>query len=394
MAKRAAQDGRAAELAAREAAVAETPVRSAPISPRGENAVALSARGEKQAALSPRGEKPALNQALRAYIEQQSGRPRFETADPRSRREQARQALNTATAGQILLGYWLAEIRAEEGQEAFQQAYAELNLGKSPAYRAIEHFSIFNQFDDIEVVQALGTLDPSAFRALRLSREEWCNFAKGGAVHELTLDQARELSFTELQKHERDWRLQDERIQALEKRNTDLANDLEVVQDKLNNATRVDPAGKLTKRDLWRRRKKLSAHGLAELAQRVAIEAGRLLKELTDPDSLPTSADDKLADKALCTAVQLEMAAARAAWEEVLGAFQVGLKGRVSTSAGDVPVMTRVEINDARTLRATMAEFTQKELDHLTALNYARDALDGETERGATPKAFRKLRKA
>ena len=145
--------------------------------------------------------------------------------------------------------------------------------------------------------------------------------------------------------------------------------------------------------DAWRRKRRLSAHGLAELLQRTSAELQRVVEELCDPNVQPTNSDEVLSDKALCTGIVLELAAAKASLDDVYTGAHQRLEGRLSTNPNDLPVLTAAEAREARRRRAVMAEFSTRELEASDAVAYMRNELDGANERGAPPAAVKQLRK-
>lgn len=384
MAKRPpARDSRADELIARGSAVLESGSEMAPM--RGRSPAAQLATGDRSdlhevSRISDRSDISPVDTITAdevAYL-----RTRWGISDDATPAELMRSAVeDTQTAMHRILragaAFLLLKQAMPRGQ--FLPAVAATGLAPQRAHEAMQ-------------------LERARLRMPEAEREKFLAIPKTKALMIASLDAETANSILGGDQYE-DWmglskRALADRIKRLEREKADLQTDKETADAKLLAATKDISTGKLTKLDLWRRRRKLSAHGLAELGQRIAQDAVRLVEEISEPQWQPRDEDDALADKALCTAVRLELEAAKAAWDDAYTRCLTRFKGRMSMHKDDVPVMTPAEIHDARRLRAAMAEMTQKELDHLTALNYARDALDDATERGATPKAFRKLRKA
>ncbi|WP_029890954.1 hypothetical protein [Polycyclovorans algicola] len=191
-------------------------------------------------------EKPQLSQTLRAYIERSELMPKLDVAAPEHRRNELKKCRDAGVVAGVMQGYWLADIQASEGGEALRAACAELNIGKSTCYYAIAQFQLFNQFEDIEVVQALGALEPTKFRALSFQPEEWTELAKGESVKGITLDSAVEMSQRDLLAQQREWQLKhDDTVANLQRANARLQNELETSQNHARQMARATNQGRM-----------------------------------------------------------------------------------------------------------------------------------------------------
>lgn len=186
-------------------------------------------------AQSTRVEKPQLSQTLRAYIKKSELMPKLDAAAPELRRAELRKCRDAGVVASVMQGYWLADIQASEGGEALRTACAELNIGKSTCYYSIAQFHLFNQFEDLDVVQALGALEPTKFRALSFQPDEWSDFARGEPVKGITLDSAVEMSQRELLDQQRQWQADhDDQVQTLERDKARLQNQLDTERNRAN----------------------------------------------------------------------------------------------------------------------------------------------------------------
>lgn len=182
--------------------------------------------------VSTRMERPELSETLRQYLQQSQLALQLEAAKPEHRRAELRKCRDAGLIANVMQGFWLADIEAAEGTEAVRAACAELNIGKTTRYNSVAQFRRFNQFHDLDVVQALAALEPSKFDALTFGDDEWTEFARGESVRGLTLETSVEMTRSELQKQQRDWQLaHDDQVQKLERDNAKLRNDLDIANN-------------------------------------------------------------------------------------------------------------------------------------------------------------------
>jgi hypothetical protein len=290
-------------------------------------------------------------------------------------------------AGRLLAGLANREIRTR-----VLNLSEELRVRKKNR-RAFD-FSIsvleaYEALPDQSKVQAMAALGFTKSRALLpWSGEERAALAAGEEVRGITLAEAVELPSREVEKLAKSARELELQEQLAKERANRIA-----AESELKAVQKDDLKPGLTKTDAARRKLRLKAHGYAELIQNTAAAAATLLGELEEPLLLPQGTDDALVDRALCTGFVLELAAAKAAIDEAFALARARLEGRLSTRPDDVPVMSPVEIREARLRRAAMAEFTAKEAEAAETLAYARNELDGAVSRGAPPVGMKKIRR-
>lgn len=146
---------------------------------------------ESQTALVRTSGRIELSEALKTYLEQSGLSFRAGKNTAEHRRVQLRQARDASVAAKVSMGYWLAEIKDAEGQEAFEAAATEAKLGRAAAYNAVDAFCLFVRLPDIEAVNALGQLEfSSALACKKWDDEELIDFTRGKQVRGLTLDRA------------------------------------------------------------------------------------------------------------------------------------------------------------------------------------------------------------
>lgn len=184
---------------------------------------------------------PALSQTLRAYIEQSGLRPKFDTDEPDHRRQELRRARAAGLASNIIQGYWLAQIKAVEGADAFRAACADMNIGRTSAYNALGQFQLFNQVSDLEAVQALSCLEPSKVLALGFDAAQLEDFARGESVRGVTLDAAANLPVRDLVDLKRQWEADHD--DQLRKASTTIASLQNQLETERNEKTRLIRAG-------------------------------------------------------------------------------------------------------------------------------------------------------
>lgn len=185
-----------------------------------------------------------LSAALREYISSRGLSHGVSADSPDQRREQLRLARDAGTAAKILQGFWLLQIREEEGKEAFLSAAAELRIGRTAAYDAVSTLMLFNRLPDFESVAALGQLEPTKALILKSwTDDELVKFARGEQVNGIDLDAAVEVSGNELESQQRQWqREHDDELAKLEREKVQLQNQLDIVKNERNKLARAGAA--------------------------------------------------------------------------------------------------------------------------------------------------------
>ena len=175
-----------------------------------------------------------LSPALAAYFERLQVQPAVNERTPEERRKQLAKANGAEKAARVVKGFWLADIQAAEGRPAMLSAATEMRIGVRTADYAVAQFHLFNQFNDLDVLDALGTIDPSKFAELRFDREEWVALAEGEQVQGMTLDVVADATVRELKQRRREWLDEhDIKLQEERQRTERLGVELETAQARI-----------------------------------------------------------------------------------------------------------------------------------------------------------------